>query len=181
MQIDPSARLFSYLDDLCLAGDASEVAAALGTLKSRCSDIGLTLSTGIVSETGEVLSKDKCELILAGRAASTVDVSALPSDFKVVRDGNFELLGGPVGTPHHCNQHTLGRVTKALRVLNALGEAPDPQVALQLLRRWASFSKIVFSLRVAPASYHSCALETFDAAVRTCFEQRSMGSGHSSD
>ncbi len=90
--------VYSYLDDLCLAGNALAVGAALNTLKARCANIGLTLSTGLVSETGELLSKDKCELILAGGAASAVDVTRFPSDFKVVRDGGFELLGGPAGT-----------------------------------------------------------------------------------
>ena len=84
--------VFSYLDDLCLAGDALCVGRALNTLMARCADIGLKLSTGIVSETGEVLSKDKCEFVLAGGAASTVDAGAFPDDFRVVRDGNLELL-----------------------------------------------------------------------------------------
>ena len=110
-------------------------------------------------------------LILTAGAASTVDVGRFPPDFKVIRDGNFELLGGPVGSPQYCNQHTQARVTKALRVLNALGECPDPQVALQLLRTCAGFSKMVFSIRVVPASYHTEALQTFDAQVRACFEQ----------
>ena len=144
---------------------------ALDTLKARCQNIGLTLSTGLVSPDGRQLSKDKCELILTGGAASTVDVTQFPSDFKVVRDGNFELLGGPVGTPQHCNSHTQARATKALRVLEALGEVPDPQVALQLLRRCAGFSKMVYSIRAVPASFHTDALKDYDAKVRACFEQ----------
>ena len=163
--------MYSYLDDLCLAGDALAVKAALDTLKARCQNIGLTLSTGLVSPDGRQLSKDKCELIPTGGAASTVDVTQFPSDFKVVRDGNFELLGGPVGTPQHCNSHTQARATKALRVLEALGEVPDPQVALQLLRRCAGFSKMVYSIRVVPASYHTDALKDYDAKVSACFEQ----------
>ena len=150
--------VYSYLDDLCLAGDASAVAAALNTLKGRCADMGLTLSTGLVDDDGQVISKDTCELILTGGVASTVDVSHFPDDFKVVRDGNFELLGGPVGSRDFCNQHTHGRVTKALRVPTALGEVSDPQVALQLLRRCASFSKMVYSIRAILASFHAEAL-----------------------
>ena len=162
--------VFSYLDDLCLAGDALAVASAISTLKARCADLGLKLSTGLTDEAGNVISKDKCELILAGGAASTVDVTQFPADFRVVRDGNFELLGGPIGSPEFCNEHTQARVTKALRVLEALGEVPDPQVALQLLRRCAGFSKMVYSTRVVPASFHADALQTFDAKVRACFE-----------
>ena len=163
--------VYSYLDDLCLAGDALAVVSALNTLKARCADVGLTLSTGLMDEAGNVISKDKCELILTGGAASAVDVTHFPSDFKVVRDGNFELLGGPVGSPEFCNAHTQARVTKALGVLTALGEVPDPQVALKLLRSCAGFSKMVYSMRVVPASFHADALQTFDAKVRACFEQ----------
>ena len=118
-----------------------------------------------------MLSKDKCELIPTGGATSTVDVTRFPSDFKVIRDGNFELLGGPVGSPQFCNEHTQTRVSKARRVLEALGEVPDPQVALQLLRRCAGFSKMVYSIRVVPASFHTAALQSFDTLVLSCFEQ----------
>ena len=50
--------VYSYLDDLCLAGDELAVATALNTLRARCADIGLVLSTGIVDpETGELLAR----------------------------------------------------------------------------------------------------------------------------
>jgi len=163
--------VFSYLDDLCLAGSSSVVASALNTLKTRCADIGLVLSTGLTDETGRLISKDKCELILTGGAASSVAVGLFPTDFKVVRDGNFELLGGPIGDATFCNSHTQERVAKALKVLKALGETPDPQVALRLLRNCAGFCKMVYSVRVVPASFHADALQTFDAQVRACFEQ----------
>ena len=98
--------VFSYLDDLCIAGDAVAVGAAVRTLKARCADIGLVLSTGLYDATGKCLSKDKCEVILTGGAASVVDVSSCPDDFNIIRDGNFELLGGPVGIPEVCDAHT---------------------------------------------------------------------------
>ena len=157
--------VYSYLDDLCLAGDAAAVADAVNALKSRCPVIGLCLSTGLAN------SKDKCEVILTAGPGSSVDASLFPSDFKITRDGNFKLLGGPIGSPEFCNVHTQARVHKALPILAALGELPDPQIALQLLRHCASFCKMVYSIRVAPASYHAGALDAFDTAVRSCFEQ----------
>ena len=156
---------FAYLDDLCLAGEAPAVVTALNTLKARCASFGLRLSTGLAD------SRDKCELVLTGGPASSVDVSAFLADFKVVRDGNFDLLGGPIGSPEYCNSHTQSRVNKALQVLSALGEVPDPQVALKLLRQCAAFGKMVFSIRAVPASFHADAVNSFDAHVRTCFEQ----------
>ena len=60
---------------------------------------------------------------------------------------------------------------KAARVLQALGELPDPQVALQLLRQCASFGKMVFSIRAVPPSFHANAVANFDQQVQACFEQ----------
>ena len=57
-----------------------------------------------------------------------------------------------------------------MEVLKALGELPDPQVALPLLRYSASFGKLVYSLRVVPHRKHSSALRCFDTAVRDCME-----------
>jgi len=159
--------VYAYLDDLCLAGDAASVSAALSVLKERCTRIGLRLSTG----SADGADKDKCEVILTAGEASTVDLGLFPNDFKVTRDRNFELLGGPIGSPSWCNQHTQKRVEKAVQVLQALGEVPDPQVALQLLRRCASFCKLLYSVRVVPSAFHAEALKGFDAQVRACFEQ----------
>ena len=83
---------------------------------------------------------------------------------------NFELLGGPVGDAEYCNKHTTERVHKATKLLQAIGELPDPQVALLLLRQCASFGKMVYSIRVVPSEDHREALQAFDAAVRACFE-----------
>ena len=99
--------LTSTIDDLCLVGNSADVLAALSLLRSRCSEVGLRLSTGTAEDKGT------CELILAACGESTLDVSKFPPDFKVVRDGDFELLGGPIGSPAFCNQHTQARVDKA--------------------------------------------------------------------
>ena len=80
------------------------------------------------------------------------------------------MLGGPIGSDIFCNDHTEKRVEKALEVLTALGELPDPQVALSLLRYCASFSKLVYSLRVVSHHKHSSALKGFDTAVQDCVE-----------
>ena len=85
-------------------------------------------------------------------------------------NGNFELLGGPIGSEEFCNSHTQERVNKALELLTALGELPDPQVALTLVRQCASFGKLVYSLRAIPHKDHVRALQSYDNAVRDCVE-----------
>ena len=51
-----------------------------------------------------------------------------------------------------------------------MGELPDPQVALTLLRHYASFGKLVYTLRVVPHHKQSDALQNYDSAVRDCLE-----------
>ena len=63
------------------------------------------------------------------------------------------------------------RATKVQDCLDAIGELPDPQVALALLRLCASFGKMVFSARTTPFDVHQEQLLAFDNAVRCCFEQ----------
>ena len=150
--------VFSYLDDCCLAGSAHAVATAAAELRAECARIGLELNGS------------KCEVIPTAGLHSNVDRTLFPSDFAFNPTGDFELLGGPIGTQEYCNQHTQERVAKAIPLLTALGELPDPQVALLLLRHCASFGKLVYSARVVPHTAHASALRSFDEAVRECVE-----------
>ena len=117
--------VFSYLDDLCLAGEQRAVAQAVAALNSASERIGLKLNS------------EKCEIIPCAGLHHAVDPSLFPDSFEFKSEGNFELLGGPVGCAEFCNNHTQDRVNSATKVLAALGELPDPQVALQLLRHCA--------------------------------------------
>ena len=49
--------VFSYLDDLCLAGEAQAVKDALVTLQARCATAGFSLSTGPTNEDGNVSAR----------------------------------------------------------------------------------------------------------------------------
>eukprot|EP00973_Karenia_brevis_P012120 1644871-Karenia_brevis.AAC.1 len=65
--------VFSYLDDLCLAGNHHVVSQAVNTLQEEIRVLGLTLSTD-----------NKCEVIPTAGQAHTVDVSAFPAHFRVI-------------------------------------------------------------------------------------------------
>ena len=149
---------FSYLDDLSLAGEQTAVAEAFHYFRNLARQIGLEFNTA------------KCEVIPVAGHNTVLNKSLFPEDVLFRDDGNFELLGGPIGSDAFCNQHTQKRVDKAMEVLTALGELPDPQVALTLLRYSASFGKLVFSLRVVPHRKHRSALRCFDTAIRDCME-----------
>ena len=150
--------IFSYLDDLVLAGDQVAVSRAFNFLKAAAAQIGLAFNTS------------KCEVVPSAGLRATIDKDLFPNSIIFRNDGNFELLGGPIGTDTFCNNHTQERVKKAQELLSALGELSDPQVALTLLRHCASFGKLVYSLRVVPHYKHTIALENYDNAVRDCIE-----------
>ena len=150
--------VFSYLDDCCIAGDFRTIGLALSRFATAARSIGLELCS------------DKCEVIPAAGLNTAADTAAFPADIKWVREGNFELLGGPVGTVEYCEEHTRARVQKAQHILKAIGDMHDPQVALLLLRYCASFSKLVYSTRIVAPDAHASSLREFDAAVRDCFE-----------
>ena len=149
---------YSYLDDLNLAGEQYAVAEAFHFFRSAALKIGLEFNNS------------KCKVIPTAGTNAALNKSLFPDEVIFRDDGNFELLGGPIGSDEFCNQHTQKRVDKAVKVLDALGELPDPQVALTLLRQCASFGKLVFSLRVVPHRKHHSAMRSFDTAIRDCIE-----------
>ena len=71
-----------------------------------------------------------------------------------------------VGTDEYFQSVTAKRAAKLQSSLDAIGELPDLQVALALLRSCASFWIMVFSARVTPFDVHQEQLIAFDSAVR---------------
>jgi hypothetical protein len=65
--------------------------------------------------------------------------------------------------------HAASRVEAASKLLDAVGELHDPQVALRLLRASAGFARLVHTMRCCPPAGHSQALGKFDQLVQTCF------------
>ena len=78
--------VYSYLDDLILAGDQRAVAEAFHFFKGAALDIGLEFNTG------------KCEIIPTAGLKATLNKNFFPEDIIYKEDGNFELLGGPIGS-----------------------------------------------------------------------------------
>ena len=151
---------FGYLDDCVLAGSATTVALAFDDLQRAAAAIGLKVSMG----------RDKSLLVPCAGQSADLSNAVFPAQREVQTDGNFEFLGSPIGSPSFCCAHTTKRVAKAKTLLKALGELPDPSVALLLLRHCAAFCKLVYSCRVTPHSCHTTALNEFDASVQECFE-----------
>ena len=117
--------VYSYLDDLILAGEQRAVAGAFHFLKCAASEIVVELNAS------------KCEVMPAAGHDATIIRDLFPITCFFKDDGNYELLGRPIGTDDFCNEHTQKRVDKATELLKALRELSYPQVALILLRHCA--------------------------------------------
>ena len=154
---------FAYLDDVCLAGDYTAVSAALGRLVNAARQVGLHLNVG------------KCELTTLGGPNTNLDSSLFPPGLRINHSGEFVLLGSALGSPSFCHQHTKQRAMQTEPLLQALGQLPDSQTALMLLRHCASWSKLVYSSRVTPPPFHQDALKSYDLAVLQCLESCCTG------
>jgi hypothetical protein len=81
----------------------------------------------------------------------------------------FELLGIAIGSDDFIHQDTVERAAQARDLLDALGELPDPQVGLRLLRACGGFARLVHSMRCNPSVPQQTALDMFDGMVRRSF------------
>jgi hypothetical protein len=147
------------------------VSGALNTLTQRAAALGLSLNLG------------KCELITTTNTTpdgldhlfpeallkDTKPTSPTYGHSRVLLNGEFEILGAPVGSHTFCAAHTNDRVNKVLPALTALSELDDPQVALRLQRRCQGFAKLGYSARVMPGTAHLTELHAFDAMQRDTF------------
>ena len=152
--------VFAYLDACVLAGSVSAVSEAFKELQLPAAFLGIKVAMG----------RDKSLLVPCAGDQTNITDGQFPSELCSQSDGNFELLGCPIGDDAFCRVHTTKRVAKACNLLKALGEVPDPAVALILLRHCASFGKLVFSTRLVPHTCHASALHEFDSAVFDCLE-----------
>ena len=155
-----------YLDDGVLCGTPENVSRALLTLTAGARQLGLDLNLG------------KCELVVPGAQLPLNLAELFPrrllfdpisGQSRVLNNGNFDILGAPIGSNDHCAAHTRGRIDKARPLLAALEDLPDPQISLRLLRRCLSFAKLVYSARTVPPDLHSGALAAYDDVVRNTF------------
>ena len=88
---------------------------------------------------------------------------------RLICSNNFDILGAPIGLSDHGAAHTRKRIAKALPLLTALEELPDPQISLRMLRRYLSFARFVYSARTAPPSLRSGELAAYDDIARKSF------------
>ena len=138
LQTDIPAQLW-YLDDGVLVGQAQEVRDALDTIARVGPQWGLHLNTS------------KCEIITSPSSAHQADYFPDIPDEKINSQGNFDILGSPVGSADHCSAYLLSHALEpAEDTLDAITNIQDPQVALALIRQCAGFCQMVYAMRSTP-------------------------------
>jgi hypothetical protein len=145
-----------YLDDGIMGGKSADIEKAYQIILERGPTLGLNLNPS------------KCELIWINRRPET-DVFP-PSLIRI--EGNFEILGSPVGDARFCSSH-VGKKCEgsAFRALAAIETVEDPQVAVMLVRLCASFCKVVHFLRSVPPVFLEHQLSVFDDRVHEGVER----------
>ena len=148
-----------YLDDGVVAGSDAAVAFFCAKLKLGLADVGLEMSLG------------KCEVIPAARTNHQVDRASLFGGYDFLADGDFKLLGPPIGSMDYCDGHTKKRKEKAKDLLAAVGHMTHTQGSLKLLRRCVSFAKLMYSARTVPPILHGQVLSEFGQDLRSTLEE----------
>lgn len=122
-----------------------------------------------MAEIGSTLKPSKSEVVLAAGSSSTVSLDAFQG-WQICGNGNFKLLGAPIGDANCCETLTAKRADKVALLLDKLADFSDRQGAVLLLRHCASWSELVYSSRATPPTLHINALQTFARTIRTALE-----------
>ena len=148
-----------YLDDGVLMGEAVEVRKAVDVF----SEVG--------PRCGLFLNPAKSEIITPPASAHLTTLFPEIPKAKIRHDGNFDILGSPIGSDEHCAEFLMQHaIDPARETLAAIGLIGDPQVASALIRQCTGFCQMVYALRTTPpqALTHLCFL--LDDSVMTAVE-----------
>ncbi|GJR01946.1 hypothetical protein Tco_0524930 [Tanacetum coccineum] len=89
-----------------------------------------------------------------------------------------KLLGGPVSVDVDFGSAlVMKRVSKTIRLLDAVVKINDPQCELLLIRACAGVSKLYFTMRTCPPRVFESAQLSFDMALRSALERIVTASG----
>jgi len=146
-----------YLDDGVLFGTHAVIQRIVEILEGEeATKLGMFLNPG------------KCELIWLRPEAVRED--AFPARFKKrIHDGNFEILGTPVGSAEFVKKKVGEAMRDADKIWQGLSELDDAQVAYTLLRACANWNKVAHLTQTVPPSLFREAGTVFDEGLRKAF------------
>ena len=148
-----------YLDDVVVAGDHLAVLEALRILHEAAPGIGLHLKL------------EKCELIPTAGQNTTANLAAFPANIKRKLEGNFDILGAPVGDSDHCRSYLREkRLIPAQAKLTELRDLGDAHAAYKILSTCLGSCKMMYAMRTIRPEWASTVLLDFDATIRETLE-----------
>eukprot|EP00971_Amphidinium_carterae_P141401 2801967-Amphidinium_carterae.1 len=145
-----------YLDDGTLCGTGRAVQLAVSLLEASFADIGLNMNAA------------KCKIIPCDGGLHPAPSTF--ARFSQVPDGNFELLGAPIGSAEFCRGNLADKILAAEPLLQAISELPSKQSAMHLLRYCGTYSLVTHLMRTVPFQLLQGGFEDYDAAVRLALE-----------
>ena len=142
-----------YLDDGCIAGPRSVVAALVPQLESVAAPLGL------------VLNRKKCQILELSDEGW--DPAFLPDIPRLGHSGALSVLGSPVGSTSASVEVVSSSVLKPLDLaLRRLQELGDPRAASLILRSCLSACRLNWILRTTPPSVSSAAVQVVEPLLR---------------
>jgi hypothetical protein len=146
-----------YLDDGVIFGTHATIAKVIEILEGpSLRNIGLELNPS------------KCELIWLD--PKFVRHDAFPPHYtNRITDGNFVIVGAPIGSPAHVDQHIRKVTSDAEKVWSQLGELQDVQAAYTLFRACATWNRVAHLMRTTDPAVGGKAFRDFDIKLRTAF------------
>lgn len=143
-----------FLDDGVLVGKKEDLLKALSILTTEGPARGIFLNPGKCKFWWPSMDHEKWTSLLPFAAP--------------VHDSGVELLGGAVGDDEFCRRILRERVMKIEAGCSQLKELGHSQIAYQILRHCAGFSKIGYALRIFEPDVIRPILQEFDAIIEDC-------------
>lgn len=146
-----------YLDDGVIFGTHETIAKVIAILEGPAlRDLGLELNPS------------KCELIWLRPAFARHDVFPKHFSNRIV-DGNFTIVGAPIGDTKFQDLHIRKITADAQRVWAQLSELQDVQAAYTLFRACATWNKVAHLMRTTHPDVGAAAFRDFDTNLRSAF------------
>ena len=146
----------AYLDDVVIAGDSAinTVLEALHILHAAAPGFGLHLNL------------EKCELIPTAAGVGETSLGAFPASLKRRLDGNFLLLGAPIGSAHYCTQYLRDkRVAQVRESLQELSALEDSHAAFKILPACLGSCRLMHAMRTSRADWVEEVFQEWDGLL----------------
>ena len=149
----------AYLDDVVFTGNTEAVLQAFQIIQAASPNLGLELKNS------------KCELIPTTGHNSTADLSSFPQDMKRKLEGNFSLLGAPIGDESYSKAFLRGkRLHTASTRLLALKDLGDAHAAYKILSMCLGSCKLMYAMRTTRSDWVREVCAEYDALVKETTE-----------